>query len=79
MDLQLIAAIDRLTIAHERLADNLSRLADAQIRIADSLKYTEGRISDLSLADGLVNAVERAARSLEDIETKMPSDGSGED
>lgn len=62
---ELIAAINRLASAHEKLADNVGRMADA-------LTHTEGKVEALTFADAMVERLGQMGTAMELIHDRMP-------
>lgn len=72
MNQETIELLRRFVAAHEKLAD-------AHARIADALHYTEGKIADLTFADGLVFQIAQLGASLDQIVENMPVPPDGGD
>lgn len=64
MNTELIAALNRLATAHEKLAENMGRIADA-------LTFHEGRIEDLSAVDGVVDAINNIRSSIDSLPDEL--------
>jgi hypothetical protein len=69
MNPELIAALNRLADAHALFAANVGRLADA-------LTHTEGKMTDLTTADALVEKLGHISSAISEVAENLSGKGS---